>query len=138
MAAQMEAGHCCPITMTNAAVPVPLQQPDLAAEWLPSILPHNYDPSFAPAGDKIGVTLGMGMTEKQGGTDVRATTTKAEPASERRPGRRLPHHRPQMVPVGADVGCFPCAGTGAGRAVVFSDAALSARTAASTRFVCSG
>ena len=68
----MEAGHCCPITMTNAAVPVLLQQPDVAAEWLPRILPHNYDPSFAPPAAKTAVTLGMGMTEKQGGTDVRA------------------------------------------------------------------
>ena len=78
MAAQMEAGHCCPITMTNAAVPVLLQQPDVAAEWLPRILPHAYDPSFAPPGAKTAVTLGMGMTEKQGGTDVRAATTTAE------------------------------------------------------------
>ena len=78
MAAQMEAGHCCPITMTNAAVPVLLQQPDIAAEWVPRILPYAYDPSFAPAEGKAAVTLGMGMTEKQGGTDVRAATTTAE------------------------------------------------------------
>ena len=78
LAAQMEAGHCCPITMTNAAVPVLLQQPDLAAEWLPRILPNAYDPSFAPMAAKSAITLGMGMTEKQGGTDVRAGTTQAE------------------------------------------------------------
>jgi putative acyl-CoA dehydrogenase len=86
MAAQMEAGHCCPITMTNAAVPVLLQQPDVAAEWLPRILPYTYDPSFAPASAKTAVTLGMGMTEKQGGTDVRASTTMAEPVAGGGPG----------------------------------------------------
>jgi len=86
MAAQMEAGHCCPITMTNAAVPVLLQQPELAEAWLPKILPFRYDPSFAPAADKTAVTLGMGMTEKQGGTDVRAATTKAEPVGAGGPG----------------------------------------------------
>src|SRR5688572_9579590 len=86
LAAQMEAGHCCPITMTSAAVPVLLQQPDVAAEWLPRILPYTYDPSFAPASAKTAVTLGMGMTEKQGGTDVRAATTMAEPVAGGGPG----------------------------------------------------
>ena len=85
MAAQMEAGHCCPITMTNAAVPVLLLEPGIAKEWVPRILPFEYDPSFAPAPQKRAVTLGMGMTEKQGGTDVRAATTKAEPAGTRGP-----------------------------------------------------
>ena len=80
MAAQMEAGHCCPITMTNACVPTLLLQPDLAAEWLPRILSRNYDSAFRPAVEKTGITLGMGMTEKQGGTDVRANTTRAVPA----------------------------------------------------------
>jgi len=86
MAAQMEAGHCCPITMTNAAVPVLLLEPTLAKEWVPRILPFKYDPSFAPAAKKSAVTLGMGMTEKQGGTDVRAATTKAEPVGKRGSG----------------------------------------------------
>jgi putative acyl-CoA dehydrogenase len=81
MAIQMEAGHQCPITMTNAAVPTLLLQPDLAAEWLPRMLAREYDKSFKPASAKRGVTVGMGMTEKQGGTDVRANTTRAEPAS---------------------------------------------------------
>jgi putative acyl-CoA dehydrogenase len=80
MAAQMEAGHCCPITMTNACVPTLLLQPDLAAEWLPRILSRTYDPAFRPAVEKTGVTFGMGMTEKQGGTDVRTNTTRAVPA----------------------------------------------------------
>ncbi len=86
MAAQMEAGHCCPITMTHAAVPVLLQQPELAEAWLPKILPYSYNPAFAPADDKTAVTLGMGMTEKQGGTDVRAATTRAEPVGAGGPG----------------------------------------------------
>jgi putative acyl-CoA dehydrogenase len=86
MAAQMEAGHCCPITMTNAAVPVLLQEPELAEAWLPKILPRRYDASFLPADDKTAVTFGMGMTEKQGGTDVRAATTRAEPAVAGGPG----------------------------------------------------
>ncbi len=86
MAAQMEAGHCCPITMTNAAVPVLLLQPEIAEEWVPRILPFRYDPSFAPAPEKTAVTLGMGMTEKQGGTDVRAATTRAEPIGSGGPG----------------------------------------------------
>ena len=86
MAAQMEAGHCCPITMTNAAIPVLLQQPELAAAWLPKALSRRYDGSFAPAAKKTGVTFGMGMTEKQGGTDVRAATTAAEPVGSGGPG----------------------------------------------------
>jgi putative acyl-CoA dehydrogenase len=86
MAAQMEAGHCCPITMTSAAVPVLLQQPELADEWLPRILPRRYDPAFVPAAQKSAVTFGMGMTEKQGGTDVRASSTIAEPVKRGGPG----------------------------------------------------
>jgi putative acyl-CoA dehydrogenase len=81
MAIQMEAGHQCPITMTNAAVPTLMLQPEIAAEWLPRILKRDYDKSFRPAAAKRAVTIGMGMTEKQGGTDVRTNTTRAEPAA---------------------------------------------------------
>src|SRR5690606_8114651 len=81
MAAQMEAGHCCPVTMTHAAIPTLRLAPDLAAEWLPRILSRTYDPSFRPAREKTSVTFGMGMTEKQGGTDVRTNATMAEPIS---------------------------------------------------------
>ena len=80
MAVQMEAGHQCPITMTNASVPTLLLQPEIAAQWLPKILAREYDGSFSPLGAKRGATIGMGMTEKQGGTDVRANTTRAVPA----------------------------------------------------------
>ena len=86
MAIQMEAGHQCPVTMTNASVPTLLLQPEVAADWLPKIFTRHYDKTFQPAGVKRGVTIGMGMTEKQGGTDVRANTTKAMPAGAGGPG----------------------------------------------------
>ena len=79
LAAQMETGHCCPVTMTNACVPVIQQHPELSALWLPRIVARQYDARFIPASAKSAVTIGMGMTEKQGGTDVRANTTRAEP-----------------------------------------------------------
>jgi putative acyl-CoA dehydrogenase len=79
MAAQMEAGHCCPVTMTHAAISTLRLAPALADEWLPRIFSRTYDPAFRPAREKASATFGMGMTEKQGGTDVRANTTSAEP-----------------------------------------------------------
>ena len=87
LAAQMEAGHCCPLTMTHAAVPTLLIEPGLAKAWLPRILARSYDPAFKPAAGKTAVTIGMGMTEKQGGTDVRQNTTRAEPTGAPGPGR---------------------------------------------------
>ena len=87
LATQMEAGHLCPITMTHAAVPTLLQQPDIASEWLPRVVSRNYDASHLPMQEKAGVTIGMGMTEKQGGTDVRANSTRAEPIAAPGPGR---------------------------------------------------
>jgi putative acyl-CoA dehydrogenase len=82
LAAQMEPGHCCPLTMTNAAVPVLVKAENLARDWLPLILSRSYDPRFAPAAEKSAVTIGMGMTEKQGGSDVRANTTAAIPGAD--------------------------------------------------------
>lgn len=79
MAAQMESGHGCPITMTNAAIPTLLLEPSVGRPWLAKIAPRRYDKRFLPLEQKQSVTLGMGMTEKQGGTDVRANTTRAEP-----------------------------------------------------------
>jgi putative acyl-CoA dehydrogenase len=78
LTSQNEAGHTCPISMTFSAVAALRAEPELAAEWEPRILSSTYDPSFAPAQQKSGVLLGMGMTEKQGGSDVRANTTRAE------------------------------------------------------------
>ncbi len=76
---QAENGHGCPITMTFAAVPALRAQPELAAEWVPRLTSSEYDPRFIPAAQKKGALCGMGMTEKQGGSDVRANTTKARP-----------------------------------------------------------
>ncbi len=86
MAAQMEAGHCCPITMTHAAVAAVRKQPELLDLALPKILSHKYDPAFAPASEKTSVTIGMGMTEMQGGTDVRTNLTRAQPHEGGGPG----------------------------------------------------
>jgi putative acyl-CoA dehydrogenase len=82
MAAQVETGHLCPITMTRAAVAALVAEPALAAKVLPKILSRRYDPHFRPWWEKTGITLGMGMTERQGGTDVRTNTTRAALASE--------------------------------------------------------
>ena len=78
MAAQVETGHLCPITMTRASVAALAAQPELLAKTMPVIATRAYDPSFAPWWTKRGMTLGMGMTEKQGGTDVRSNVTRAE------------------------------------------------------------
>jgi putative acyl-CoA dehydrogenase len=77
MAAQVETGHLCPITMTRAAVGALASQPDVLAQVMPVIASRDYDPSFAPWSAKRGMTLGMGMTERQGGTDVRTNMTRA-------------------------------------------------------------
>jgi putative acyl-CoA dehydrogenase len=75
--AQVEAGHGCPISMTHAAVPTLRTQPDLAAEWEPSVTAFDYDPELRPPAEKRGVLCGMAMTERQGGSDVRANLTAA-------------------------------------------------------------
>src|SRR5262245_5128867 len=80
LAAQMEAGHCCPVTMTNAALAVLREGSGLAAELARRAMVRDYDPRFLPAADKRAVTFGMGMTERQGGSDVRTNTTRAVPA----------------------------------------------------------
>ncbi|VVM87550.1 Putative acyl-CoA dehydrogenase AidB [Pseudomonas fluorescens] len=76
---QAEAGTGCPLTMTFACVPALRLQPDLAGIWLPKILSTQYDPRNVGIAHKAGATIGMAMTEKQGGTDVRANTTRAYP-----------------------------------------------------------
>src|SRR5262249_16590648 len=82
MASQVETGHLCPITMTRASVAALAAQPELLARTMPVIATRAYDPAFAPWWTKRGMTLGMGMTEKQGGTDVRANMTRAERLAE--------------------------------------------------------
>jgi putative acyl-CoA dehydrogenase len=87
MQTQVEAGHGCPITMTFASVPCVRMQPDLAEQWLPKITARVYDPRNVPVDQKAGVTIGMAMTEKQGGSDVRANTTRAIPVGAEGPGK---------------------------------------------------
>jgi len=78
---QAEAGVGCPISMTYSVIPALRTQPELAAEWEPRFTSSVYDPRNAPAPEKSGALAGMGMTEKQGGTDVRANTTVARPVN---------------------------------------------------------
>jgi len=77
MVAQVENGHMCPITMTRASVAALSSQPDLQARLMPKIVSRAYDAELRPWPDKSAMTLGMGMTEKQGGTDVRTNTSQA-------------------------------------------------------------
>src|SRR5690606_37852547 len=92
---QVDAGTCCPMTMTFAALPVLRQQPDIAAQWEPLMLSGAYDGGNRPWFEKPGVTLGMAMTEKQGGTDVAANSRRAVPIGGPGAGReyRLTGHK---------------------------------------------
>ncbi len=83
---QAEAGHGCPISMTYSGVPALRQQPDVAAEWEPRLTSTQYDPRSRPAAEKTGAICGMAMTEKQGGSDVRANTTRARAMGPGGPG----------------------------------------------------
>lgn len=76
---QVESGHGCPTTMTFAALPTLKLAPELAEAWMPKVTARRYDPRDAPIDEKAGLTLGMAMTEKQGGSDVRANSTRAAP-----------------------------------------------------------
>ncbi|MFJ6560176.1 acyl-CoA dehydrogenase family protein [Streptomyces sp. NPDC091412] len=79
---QVEAGTCCPLSMTHAAVPALRTDPELSAEWEPRLTSAVYERELRPAQLKAGALFGMGMTEKQGGSDVRAGTTAARPLAE--------------------------------------------------------
>jgi putative acyl-CoA dehydrogenase len=79
LASQNEAGHTCPVSMTYSSIPALRKQPDLAREWEPHVLSARYDSKCRPVPEKSGALIGMAMTEKQGGSDVRANTTAAEP-----------------------------------------------------------
>ena len=83
---QVEAGVCCPLTMTYAVVPALRRQPEIAAEWEPKVVAREYDPRCVPVAEKSGATFGMAMTEKQGGSDVRANTTVARAIGAGGPG----------------------------------------------------
>jgi putative acyl-CoA dehydrogenase len=79
---QVESGVCCPIAMTFASLPALADAPALAEAWAPKVLSSDYDPRLQPIATKAGALVGMAMTEKQGGSDVRANTTRAEPAGD--------------------------------------------------------
>lgn len=84
---QVEAGHGCPITMTFAAIPTLRTTPELAQLWEPKITARIYDSRNVPDRQKTGLTIGMGMTEKQGGSDVRTNSTRAFAVSCGGPGQ---------------------------------------------------
>jgi len=95
MFTEAEAGVMCPISMTYACVPALRRQPDVAGPWLEKLLGGTYDAPLKPIAQKTGVTVGMAMTEKQGGSDVRANTTRAFPIDQPGPGQpyRLVGHK---------------------------------------------
>ena len=83
MLSQPEGGVMCPMAMTYSAIPALRSTPEIAEEWIPRLLSASYDPRDIPVGEKTGATIGMFMTEKQGGSDLRANTTRAVPVGER-------------------------------------------------------
>jgi putative acyl-CoA dehydrogenase len=82
MLTQIESGVYCPVAMTYGAVPTLRQAPAIAKQWLPKMFARSYDQRFIPIGEKTGALIGMGMTENQGGSDLRSNTTRAEPAGD--------------------------------------------------------
>lgn len=95
LVSQVEVGHGCPISMTGAVLPALREQPDLASVWEPRIRTRSYDPRLIDPAAKTGNLLGMGLTEKQGGSDVRANTSVAVPVDGGGPGGeyRLTGHK---------------------------------------------
>ncbi|MEO7218493.1 MAG: isovaleryl-CoA dehydrogenase [Gemmatimonadaceae bacterium] len=83
---QPDQGNNCPLTMTYASAPVLRHHSGIAAEWVPRVTAREYDPRAVPAWDKRGNTIGMGMTEKQGGSDLRRNTTHAHAIGSRGAG----------------------------------------------------
>jgi putative acyl-CoA dehydrogenase len=82
MLTQIESGVYCPIAMTYGSVPTLRQAPAIAKQWLPKVFARDYDRRFMPAREKKSALIGMGMTENQGGSDLRTNTTRAEPAGD--------------------------------------------------------
>ncbi len=87
MQTQVEAAHLCPITMTSAAIPALINQPDIFKHYGPQIMAKHYDPRNIPLEQKKGITIGMAMTEKQGGSDVQSNTTTAVPIEQTGSGK---------------------------------------------------
>ncbi len=79
---QIESGVCCPLAMTYGSVPTLRQAPEIAAQWLPKIYGREYDRRFMPVGKKTAALIGMGMTENQGGSDLRTNVTRADPSGD--------------------------------------------------------
>ena len=92
---QVEAGHGCPVSMTSSVLPALRHQPEVSAVWEPRVVSRSYDPRLVEPSVKQGCLLGMGMTEKQGGSDVRANTSTAQPVDGGGPGaeHRLTGHK---------------------------------------------
>jgi putative acyl-CoA dehydrogenase len=90
---QPDSGTSCPMTMTYASVPALAIEPAVRDEWVLRIVAGRYDPAVRPASAKTGVTIGMAMTEKQGGSDVRANTTRADPVADGAGWYRLTGHK---------------------------------------------
>ncbi len=90
---QVDAGHGCPISMTYSVLPALRSAPGLLASWAPLLTSSEYDPTPGPATGKAGALAGMAMTEKQGGSDVRANTTVASPVAGEGGGFRLTGHK---------------------------------------------
>ena len=111
---QTESGHLCPISMTYSAIPALRHNPELARQYEPGLRSRSYDFGLRPPPTKAGLLAGMSMTEKQGGSDLRAGTTRAVPDSRRR--RSVPVDRPQMVHLGPDERRLPHPRPGARRA----------------------
>lgn len=78
LTSQLEVGHTCPLTMTHASVAALMTEPDILKDWMPRIISRDYDSAQKSPGTKKGLTIGMGMTERQGGSDVRANTSRAD------------------------------------------------------------
>lgn len=90
---EAEAGTMCPIDMTYASVAALRRQPDIGDPWIGKLVGGRYDPALAPIGEKAGITVGMAMTEKQGGSDVRANATRAFPVEPAHRLHRLVGHK---------------------------------------------
>jgi putative acyl-CoA dehydrogenase len=87
---QIESGVYCPLAMTYGSVPTLSHAPKVAEQWLQKVLAPSYDRRFIPIGEKSGALIGMGLTENQGGSDLRTNTTRAEPSGG---GFRLHGHK---------------------------------------------
>ena len=122
---QVETGSLCPTTMTFAAIPVLQDEPALFASLKDKLFSRQHDARDLPLDQKRSIMIGMGMTEKQGGSDVRTNTTRGAAARQRSGARRrIPADRPQMVFLGADVRRPSDPGAQRGRPVVLLRAAL--------------